>query len=118
MREVLRDEERLKHIQSAVDQLINSSTRYTIDQLKSEPITFFGFVKMVEIIGEATYKLTKEYRGAHPEVPWAVMEKMRHVLVHDYYQISIEQLWSTIIEDIPTLKPLIDKLVNNFGKHK
>lgn len=112
MREPLRDIERLKHIQDAVNQLIDHSSQYTMETLVSNPIAYFGFVKLVEIIGEATYKLTKEFREQNPEIPWSVMEKMRHILVHDYYQISPEQVWKTVIEDIPELKPLIDDLVN------
>ena len=57
---------------------------------------YYGFVKHVEIIGEAVYMLSKEFREAHPEVEWEAIEGMRHVLVHGYYQIEPDQLWDTI----------------------
>jgi len=68
-------------------------------------------VKEVEIIGEAVYMLTKEYRVSHPEVEWNVIEHMRHVLVHGYYTIDPEQLWDTLQNDIPELKPKIEQLL-------
>lgn len=68
-------------------------------------------MKLIEIIGEATYKLTPEYRNAHPQLPWKMMEGMRHVLVHDYYKISPSKLWFTICNDIPVLKPEVEKLL-------
>lgn len=40
---------------------------------------YFGFVKQLEIIGEASYKLTKEFRENHPKTPWNKIEGMRHV---------------------------------------
>lgn len=78
----------------------------------SNPIIFFGFVKHVEIIGEAVYKLTIEFRNAHPQVEWDVIEGMRHILVHGYYQIKPTQVWKTINEDIEPLKPLIEQFIN------
>ena len=68
----------------------------------------FGIVKHVEIIGEAVYMLTDEFRVNHPEVDWDVIEGMRHVLVHGYYRIRPMQLWNTIMYDIPKLKPFIE----------
>ena len=63
----------------------------------------------MEVIGEAVYMLTKEFRESHCDVNWRQIEKMRHVLVHGYYTIAPESLWDTIQEDIPELKPWIEK---------
>ena len=81
--------------------------RYTFEEVEADPILFYGFVKHVEIIGEAVYMLTKEFRTDHPEVDWDVIEGMRHVLVHGYYQIRPKQLWNTVEYDIPALKPCL-----------
>jgi uncharacterized protein with HEPN domain len=68
-------------------------------------------VKHVEIIGKAVYKLTLDYRTNHPEVNWDDIERMRHVLVDGYYKIRPIQLWETIITDIPLLRPMIERLI-------
>ena len=111
MRERIRDKERLVHILTAIDNLLDGSNRYTVEQAEKDAIIFFGFVKQLEIIGEATYKLTKEFREAHPEAPWNKMEGMRHVLVHGYYLISPAKVWNVINNDLPTLRPLIVRLI-------
>ena len=112
MREQIRDKERLEHILHAINILLEYKQKYTIDDVMSNPIIFFGFVKHVEIIGEAVYKLTIEFRNAHPQVEWDVIEGMRHILVHGYYQIKPTQVWKTINEDIEPLKPLIEQFIN------
>ena len=109
MRERIKDKGRLEHILKAIDVLLSNKDRYTFDEMVNDPIIFFGFVKHVEIIGEAVYMLTKEFREQHPEVDWEVIEGMRHVLVHGYYKIKTKQLWNTIEVDIPTLRPIIEK---------
>ncbi|MBO5612874.1 MAG: DUF86 domain-containing protein [Prevotella sp.] len=111
MREAVKDNVRLQHILDACDMLIQSREQDSLEELRNNPVKFYGYVKLVEIIGEATYKLTKEFRESHPEIPWDMMEGMRHVLVHDYYRISPEKLWDTICEDIPTLKPMVERFI-------
>ena len=96
MRERIKDVGRLKHILDAINTLMEQKDRYTFDVVATDPILFYGFVKHVEIIGEAVYMLTKEFRAEHTEVDWDVIEGMRHVLVHGYYQIRPRQLWNTI----------------------
>ena len=95
----------------SIDVILASKDKYTFEQVCADPIVYFGFVKHVEIIGEACYKLTKEFRSAHPSVDWDAIEGMRHVPVHGYYQISEEQLWETIQSDIPELRASINELL-------
>ena len=111
MRERLRDKERLVHILTAIDALLDGSKRYSMEDAEKDTIIFFGFVKQLEIIGEATYKLTKEFRDAHPETPWTKMDGMRHVLVHGYFMISPTKVWNVINNDLPVLRPLIERYI-------
>ena len=113
MREKIKDKGRLEHILSSIDIILNNKNRYEYEDVINDPIVFYGFVKHVEIIGEAVYMLTKEFRETHPEVEWDVIEGMRHVLVHGYYKIKPNQLWNTIENDIPKLKPLIESYIKN-----
>ena len=55
--------------------------------------------------------LTKEYKQSHTSVPWLVIEKMRHVLVHGYYTVSPEKVWETVQNDLPILKKQIESLL-------
>ena len=114
MREPVRDKERIQHILDVIETIESSRLKYSTSESASDPIIYYGFVKHVEIIGEAVYMLSKEFKAAHPEIEWAAIEGMRHVLVHGYYQIRPEQLWDTIDVDIPALKPSIELLLNSL----
>ena len=103
MRELVRDRERLRHIFNSIDIIIDNKDRFSFEEIENDPIIFYGFVKQIEIIGEAVYMLTKEFRTSHPDVEWDAIEGMRHVLVHGYYKIKPKQLWNTIEKDIPML---------------
>lgn len=111
MRERIRDNERLEHMLDAMRIIDNGIRKYSLEQIKNDPIVYYGFVKQVEIIGEATYMLTKEFRETHTEVLWNKIEGMRHVLVHGYYAINPQQLLRVITEDIPVLRPQIEQYI-------
>lgn len=85
MREPVRDKERLQHILDAINILEESRKKHDSAESEKDPIVYYGFVKHVEIIGEAVYMLSKEFKESHPEVEWGAIEGMRHVLVHGYY---------------------------------
>ena len=109
MRDRIKDIGRLEHMLNSINVLLDSKGRYKFEEVANDAILFYGFVKQVEIIGEAVYMLTREFRESQPAVDWDIIEGMRHVLVHGYYKINPSQLWGTIEKDIPELKPYIEK---------
>lgn len=111
MRERIKDNDRLQHILDAIDILQSGAQRYSLEQIEKDSILYFGFVKQVEIIGEAVYMLTKEFRESHPDIEWDAIEGMRHVLVHGYYEISPDKVWNVIEKDLPILRPKIQDLL-------
>jgi uncharacterized protein with HEPN domain len=108
MREPIRDKERLEHIVEAIDNIFSFAKGKTVEDLDNEKILFYAVVKNIEIIGEAAFRLTKEFRQQHSETPWSSIVVMRHVLVHDYYQIKSKEVYKVINED---LQPLHDQIV-------
>jgi len=113
MREKVRDKGRLEHILEAIEGIEEYHAQYTFDDIKKSKLIFYGFTKFVEVIGEAVYMLSSEFRELHSDVNWRQIERMRHVLVHGYYTIEAESLWDTIEVDIPELKPWIVKIINS-----
>jgi uncharacterized protein with HEPN domain len=96
MRENVRDRDRLEHILEAIVNILDFAEGKTKEELEADKLRYYGIVKNIEIIGEASYKLTHAFCNEHPETPWEFIMKMRHVLVHDYYQISSKEVWKVI----------------------
>ena len=114
MREIVKDKGRLEHILAAIDRIERFSANKTFDSLREDELTYYALVKCVEIIGEASYMLTNEFRDSHPQTEWRDIISMRHVLVHGYYQVSVKQVWKVINEDIPTLKDQLQEYLAEF----
>lgn len=113
MREVIRDKGRIEHMLSAIDNVEEFTKDITKDDFVNSKIIFYAVVKNIEIVGEATYMLTNEFKISHQSIPWQVIEKMRHVLVHGYYTISPEKVWETIKNDLPVLKEQLLGLISS-----
>ena len=111
MREPIRDRGRLEHMLAAIDRVMEYMEGKSFDDLSEGSIAYYGIVKNIEIIGEAAYKLSQQFRETHTETPWAVIVKMRHVLVHDYYQISVREVWKVVQEDLGPLREQIAQLL-------
>lgn len=107
MREKIKDPGRLQHMLDMALLLEQEKEKHSLESIKKDRLAFYGLAKMVEIIGEASYKLTHEFKETHSELPWQEMEGMRHIMVHGYYAISPERLWATIINDIPGMIPIL-----------
>ena len=113
MREQIKDEGRLEHILDAIEKALEFTENISFDDYKANTLLRYGFVKCVEIVGEASYKLTKEFREQHPEIEWRDIISMRHILVHGYYQTKDNIIWDTVKNYFPQLKEQIQKLYDN-----
>ncbi|MFA6923294.1 MAG: HepT-like ribonuclease domain-containing protein [Bacteroidales bacterium] len=112
MREKPRDNKRLEHIIEAIDNIFEFTQGKSFKVFKSDKILRFAVIKNLEIIGEAAYLLTKEFKIKHNSIQWDDMIGMRHILVHGYYQIRDEIVWATIETELQPLKDKILAIIN------
>jgi len=103
----------LRHILDAtieIQQYIQSATR---EDLNRDRKLVHSLVRLLEIIGEAANQVSEELRDNVPEIPWPVLIGMRNRLIHAYFSINLDVVWSTSTEDVPSL---ITELKRLLGK--
>ena len=116
MREQSRDNGRLEHMLEAIDDAIVFVQNVSFEDLNKDKMRYYAVVHAVQIIGEAAYMLTKEFKSEHPEVEWRQIEGMRHVIVHDYYSVRNLEVWNIVKNDIPQLRKQIEKILAETAK--
>jgi uncharacterized protein with HEPN domain len=72
-------------------------------------------LRRITIIGEATKRLSKEFREQHPTIPWKEIAGMRDVITHDYDEVDLDEVWTVINENLPQLLSYIEPLVSPGG---
>jgi uncharacterized protein with HEPN domain len=69
-------------------------------------------IRQLEIIGEATKRLSKQLCSQHPEVPWRRIAGLRDVLIHDYMGVDINAVWEITQKDLPVVKKRIQEILH------
>ncbi|MBR1940844.1 MAG: DUF86 domain-containing protein [Bacteroidaceae bacterium] len=103
MREKLRDRGRLEDIVEYSKNVIELIEGVTYEAFVKDKRTYYSVMKNTEIVGEAAYMLTNDFKESHPQTPWKIVQGMRHVLVHDYANVVAATLYDTAINSIPEL---------------
>lgn len=100
----------IDHILNSINRILDYISGKDREAFEADLVTQDAVVRQLEIIGEATKRVSNEFRSKHPDIPWSDMAGMRDVLIHDYIDVDLGVVWKTVSEDIPDLKALIIKL--------
>lgn len=65
----------------------------------------------IAVIGEATKRLSQEFRQQHPEIPWRDIAGMRDVLIHKYDQVDFDVIWDVVQKKLPELLTLLEPIL-------
>ena len=117
MREPERDIGRLQDILQAADNIISFTEGHSREELNADKLRYYAVVKNVEIIGEAAYMLSLDFKEKYEHIPWKDIIRMRHVLVHGYATILPELLWNTALTEVPELKKQVAQMMNDINHH-
>lgn len=107
------DRERLRDILEAIER-IESYTAKGREEFESDELIQTWVVHHIQIIGEAARKLSEEVRSEHDQVPWPAIIVMRNILVHDYFSVDIDEVWSTVERNLPDLKANIFSIMDDM----
>lgn len=103
--------ERIVHIKECVENILESTKDVSKDSFEENIVLQTAITRWIEIIGEATKYVPDEIITAHPEIPWKEMAGMRDIVVHDYDDVNVDEIWHVVRQDIPTLKEQLDTIV-------
>ena len=107
------DRERLLDIQEAI-QRIEKYAAQGREAFDRDELIQNWFVRHLQIIGEAVRALPAEFKDGYPEIPWSQIMGMRNILVHDYFGIDREVVWSAVERDLPDLKRKIEAILKKL----
>jgi uncharacterized protein with HEPN domain len=99
----------LEHAREAVEMCRDRSR----EDLDTDRMLNLALVRLVEIVGEAANRVSKQGQADRPQIPWRQVIGMRNRIVHGYDQVDMSILWDTIHHDLP---PLIEKLRITLGR--
>lgn len=79
------DETRLRHMLDAASEAMSFIQGKTRESLDQERMLVLSLVKLLEIIGEAASKLSKEKQVEIPQIPWAGIVGIKRFTIKNCY---------------------------------
>ena len=101
----------LKHIWDAISQIEKYVKGVKYENFIVNHLIQDGVIRQIEIIGEATKRLSKDIRKQYSKIPWKDIAGMRDKLIHDYFGVDVDAVWDTVQKDIPSLKNDVKNII-------
>ena len=97
----------LRHMLDHAREAVSMAEGKTRVDLEMERQLNLSLVRLLEIVGEAASRISREDRSRYLDIPWPEIIGLRNRLIHGYDAVDLDILWQIVKEDLP---PLIDKL--------
>jgi len=75
-------------------------------------------IRNIEIIGEASGKLSSDFKNKFSEIAWRKIIGMRNKLIHNYFSVDIETVWNVVELELPALKEALLQGLKSDGDGK
>ena len=72
-------------------------------------------IRNIEVIGEACHRIEVRYPDfamEHREIPFASAYQMRNAVAHGYFEVDLDIVWLTIVNDLPALGDALERAVS------
>jgi uncharacterized protein with HEPN domain len=102
----------LEHIENSLKRIISYASNVSHEAFLEDYKLQDACIRQIEIIGEATKKISEIFKEKYPEIPWKDMAGIRDKLIHDYIDVDLNIVYQTVAVDIPILFHKIEKILH------
>ena len=97
-------------IQEAIRRIDAYIKNLSYEKFLKDGKTQDAVVRNLEIIGEAVKNLTINLKKKHPEIPWKELAAVRDRLIHHYFGVNFDIVWTIAKDELPGLADKISKI--------
>jgi len=102
----------LLDMKEAAEKILKYTKGLSFEDFLTDDKTIDAVVRNFEIIGEASLRIDEDFRLENPQIEWKKLRGFRNRIVHDYFGIDYEIVWSILTEDLEELIFQLDQLLN------
>jgi uncharacterized protein with HEPN domain len=103
----------LQDISLHCEKILRFTQNVNFEDFRSNDEKVYAVVKSLEIIGEAANHLPQKILTKYDDITWRELTRMRNELVHEYFGIDHEVVWSAVKDLIPQLAVRVDRILSN-----
>lgn len=102
----------LRHIIDSINLIDDYVKNVILDDFMSNRMMIDAVIRNFEIMGEASNRISSDFREKYSEINFGPAIDMRNRLIHGYDDVNLDYVWDTIKQDLQTLKKKIEKILN------
>lgn len=84
------------------------------EELLMDKKVIFATVRALEVVGEASNRISEEVKEKYPFLPWIEMRGLRNRIIHNYDDIDYEIVWKVFKNEIPKLIQQIELIIDEI----
>ncbi len=104
------DVEFLNDIYEGIQRIELYTQKINYENFLEDRKTQDAVVRNLEIIGEAVKNISGNFKSKYPQIPWKDLAAVRDRLIHHYFGVNLEIVWTILKEDLPNLREEIQKI--------
>ena len=102
----------LLDMKEAAEKILKYTQGLSFEDFLADDKTIDAVVRNFEIIGEASLRIDGDFRLENPQIEWKKLRGFRNRIIHDYFGIDYEIVWSILTQDLEELVFQLDQLLN------
>jgi uncharacterized protein with HEPN domain len=99
-------------MKEAAEKILKYTQGLSFEDFLADDKTIDAVVRNFEIIGEASLRIDEDFRYDNPQIEWKKLRGFRNRIVHYYFGIDYEIVWSILTQDLEELVFQLDQLLN------
>ena len=81
----------------------------TFESLRDDLMRLYAIIRALEIISEASRRLSDELKARYPDIAWREMATAGNFYRHNYEDVTPRRVWKTLQQDLPPLRAVIEQ---------
>ena len=94
-------------------ELISSFARHGREAFVNDLLVQSAILHRLALLGEACRSVSPTLRDAHPEIPWAQIIGFRNVVIHEYFGVDLELVWTIVAEHTQILRAQLSAILDS-----
>lgn len=99
-----RDSNYKAHILDSIAEIEKYTAGMTEQDFDEYSMAQSAVIRQLEVIGEASKRLSDDFKQKYPALPWKEIAGFRDKVIHHYTEVDMVVIWSIIKKDLPLLK--------------
>jgi uncharacterized protein with HEPN domain len=109
-------EDRLRDILEAITEIEEMLADSSLDLFTADKMRRMATERYLEVICEATRRLTEDVKRDAPDIAWQKMVDFDNRLRHAYHATDVNIVWDIVRSHLPPLKSFVERRIHGTSR--